>query len=603
MSPARDGRRRTLTAITVLGLTIVAIGSGRLALQRAPQSPAPASADRQAPPLQDALPSAAEQGPGAGIVIGRIVDRDTGLAVRDAGVTVLELGRRSISLPDGRFRFDGLAPGRYTLIFGPAEDYVPRTVDLKVLPAGTDLGIVGLVPALPPIPVAAAEGGSLSACGDSRLRLEPASLPEDLALGFTCLERLDDLPAPPPAGRLPLAAVHLSPESLGLIVPGRLRLALPAQPRYGVGVSLDLLRLDLDRGLWRPAGALVVSDDGRSAEGDLLALGDYLVAAPPFGAFAAAAGTGEGGLLRLSTSVTVDGTPAERVDPGTAVVYLDMAFGGLDAGPVQVRTVDAAGNLLFEGSLVYGGSGSARLAMSLDEGPWGTGEYLSTVYFGPGPQIQSIPWRVAEAPATAPPAAWIDAGIPGQAAAATGSAALPPAPSFGGSCVAPAAWWAYLVQPGDSLGALAARTGSTVAALQAANCLKGDAILAGQTLFVPTIVYKQKPPLPGSWQGVAPATAPPPDGPTQGGPSAGPSRAPVLPPYVKATRPPDPTLAPRPTDPPAWPRSAPPPLPEPQRFDAPPAPSPVPPLQGQGAGSWKEPRGPDPTLAPRPALP
>lgn len=591
--------RTRWTALVALALTILAIWAGRTALR-----PGPQDATANATPVSAAAtrggPAAADEGPGAGIVIGRIIDRDTGLAVRDAGVTVLELGRRSISLPDGRFRFDGLQSGRYTLILGPAEAYVPRTVDLMVLPGGTDLGILGLVPSLPPVPIAAVDGGKVAGCGESLFSLEALALPEDLALSLTCLEHLEDLPAPPPAGRLPLAALHLSPESLGLILPGSLRISLPPQPRYSAGVSLDLLRLDLDRALWRPAGTLIVSADGSVAEGEVLALGDYLVAAPPFGAFGGREQTAAG-LLRLSTSVSLDGSAAERVDPGAAVVYLDLSLSGLPAGTLRVRTVDAAGDLVFDAEEGHPGSGTVRVPMVHAAGAWPAGDYASTVYYGDGPQIQSLPWRVAAAQPQAPPAAWL--GL--TAAQAGGPAeALPPAPVFSGGCGSPPGWWAYLVQPGDSLGALAARTGASVAALQAANCLKADTIFAGQTLFVPTIVYRQKPPVPaplpgwGSDPPVRTAPRPLPAATDPAGRSPWPDPA-----YVKPTRQPDPTLAPRPTDPPMLPRSAP-PLPRPApAIEVAPPPAQASPAPVQGAGSWKEPRGPEPTLAPRPSLP
>lgn len=600
LDPAR--RRGTWTAWLALGLTFLAILAGRTALRQRP-SPAPASPGNvPVTPSEARDAQLADPGsPGPGIVIGRLIDRDTGLAVRDAGVTVLELGRRSISLPDGRFRFDGLQPGRYTLVLGPAEAYVPRAVDLKVAPDGADLGILGLVPTLPPVPMTAADGGRLAACGDSVLSLEPLALPEDLALSFSCLERLDDLPVPPPAGRLPLAAMHLSPESLGLVLPGQLRVSLPSQPRYAAGVNLDLLRLDLDRALWRPAGTLTVTADGRVAEGQVMGLGDYLVAAPPFGAFGGQQQPATG-LLRLSTSVSLDGTPADRVDPGAAVVYLDLSLGGLAAGRLQVRTVDAAGDLVFEVEQDHPGAGSLRVPMSYRGGVWPEGDYLSTVAYGDGPRIQSLPWQVAEPASASPPAAWIGS----TASQSDGPVeALPPPQSGAGACGSPAGWWAYRVQPGDTLGALAVRTGSSVAALQAANCLKGDAIAAGQTLFVPGIVYRQKPPVsapaPGWEGGAAPTLVWPPRRPAATAAPGGGQPSLPDPSYVKPTRPPDPTLAPRPTDPPYLPRSLPPPLPAPAIEQAPPPqPSPAP---VQGAGSWKEPRGPEPTLAPRPGSP
>jgi spore germination protein YaaH len=50
----------------------------------------------------------------------------------------------------------------------------------------------------------------------------------------------------------------------------------------------------------------------------------------------------------------------------------------------------------------------------------------------------------------------------------------------------PTDWFIYIVQPGDTLTTIAARTGSTVQELVTRNCLpNADAIFVGQGLFVP----------------------------------------------------------------------------------------------------------------------
>lgn len=61
-------------------------------------------------------------------------------------------------------------------------------------------------------------------------------------------------------------------------------------------------------------------------------------------------------------------------------------------------------------------------------------------------------------------------------------------------CGRPGGWVAYVIQKGDTLSNIARRAGSTVAALQKANCLQGDLIFAGATLWVPRLPYK--PPAP-----------------------------------------------------------------------------------------------------------
>jgi LysM repeat protein len=52
-------------------------------------------------------------------------------------------------------------------------------------------------------------------------------------------------------------------------------------------------------------------------------------------------------------------------------------------------------------------------------------------------------------------------------------------------CPVPSGWQSYTVVRGDNLYRIARRYGTTVANLQAGNCLSGTAIRAGQTLYVP----------------------------------------------------------------------------------------------------------------------
>jgi spore germination protein YaaH len=66
------------------------------------------------------------------------------------------------------------------------------------------------------------------------------------------------------------------------------------------------------------------------------------------------------------------------------------------------------------------------------------------------------------------------------------------APPGGGvsvpNCPQPSGWVTYVVRTGDSLGALAANTGTTVAALAQANCLDNpDSLFAGQTIYLPRV--------------------------------------------------------------------------------------------------------------------
>ncbi len=61
-------------------------------------------------------------------------------------------------------------------------------------------------------------------------------------------------------------------------------------------------------------------------------------------------------------------------------------------------------------------------------------------------------------------------------------------PSLPSNCTVsnPGGWLPYRIQPGDTLAALAARTGTNIATLRIANCLPSDSILADTLLLVPT---------------------------------------------------------------------------------------------------------------------
>lgn len=64
----------------------------------------------------------------------------------------------------------------------------------------------------------------------------------------------------------------------------------------------------------------------------------------------------------------------------------------------------------------------------------------------------------------------------------------PPVPDpTSGACPQPPGWVGYVVEPGDSLGALAEATGSTIAVLQQQNCMgDSDALFVGETIWLPT---------------------------------------------------------------------------------------------------------------------
>lgn len=81
----------------------------------------------------------------------------------------------------------------------------------------------------------------------------------------------------------------------------------------------------------------------------------------------------------------------------------------------------------------------------------------------------------------------------------------PPTPSAT-PCGSPPTWVEYTIQQGDTLGRLAQATGTTVAAIQQANCLDSTTLFTGNRLFLPVL-----PPTPTPEASpTATATPPPP---------------------------------------------------------------------------------------------
>jgi len=581
-------------------------------------------------------------GPGAGVVTGRLIDGVTGVAVRDAGVTLLELGRRTITVPGGFFRFEGIGPGVYTLVIGPAEGYLPHSREVRVLASGAPVGLTALQPAEPPVLIVPDYGGKVAACGGTGIMFPSESLVEPMPIQLTCIERVDAFPAPPPPGRLPLAVVDAAPGDLALVHQARLTVDLPAQPRYAPGVRLDLLRLDVDRLVWTPTGVLTVDAGGRTASGAVTALGTYMAAAPPFGTFSALSSASPT-IARLNTGGGPEGQPVDVFPTGTPIIYLSFDYAGMSDTRVKVRTVNRAGEVLFEHTRGYDGDGRDDLPMAARGGNWPAGTYLTTVYVGSPPSLSSLTWRVAAEPTPAPAAPTWPAAVRAADAAGDAGAYFPQgsdgsgasSPPGGGSgaagCRPPAAWFAYYVQPGDTLLGLARGTGADAALLARANCLGDLMIRAGQVLYLPTAPRGPKPGFP-NWPPVyptypaskptaipdagnpgqpwPPAGRPTPGGAPPGGPGALPWYTPP-PPFqgqpFKEPSGPEPTLAVRPDFPPSGIQSPPidrrPPQPVQPALPPPPAPriqAPPAPPSGNAGGDAKGPRGPEPTLAPRP---
>jgi hypothetical protein len=417
-----------------------------------------------------------------------------------------------------------------------------------------------------------------------------------------------------------MGVVDTSPGLLVPAAPPELFVELPSQPRYGPGIGLDLLRLDPDRLVWRPAGQLTVDPGGRTASGPIASLGTYLLLAPPFGQFGPSGD--DPAVNRFAIGARADGQPVDVFGLDTPIVYASFDYGRMDNTTILVRTVDAAGNVVFEARRPYAGDGRDNVPMvAPDNRRWPVGSYLTTVYVGQPPvSAGDIGWRVASAPtpthapATLPPAPPVLADIP-----------APPVQALPGvyGCAPPVGWWPRPVVAGDTLSALAWRTGSSVVALMQANCLASPELYIGQLLYLPRPPaalkpraymptakppsYPHYPSQPGwpTWPAPAPQ-------PTDGaGPPAYPTGAAVypspLPGFPEATpwktaqppggwTPPPAEVWPTPVVPLMRPTAAPPPAPPVYPTNPPPVVDPPP------VTKWTPPPGPQPTLAPRPTV-
>jgi LysM repeat protein len=115
-------------------------------------------------------------------------------------------------------------------------------------------------------------------------------------------------------------------------------------------------------------------------------------------------------------------------------------------------------------------------------------------------------------------------------------------------CTPKYSWPIYIVQRGDTLYSIAGRTGTTVAALQTANCLYSDKIWAGMPLRVP----KLPPPAPSATATLPPTHTTPPTEPPPPTHTPTPSDIPDPPPPPDDQKPsPTPTPEETPHPPPA----------------------------------------------------
>jgi hypothetical protein len=548
----RCTRARRAVLVPCCVLIVLGLSSCRALLERRASDAATGTPARQASPIAATAAAGTSGGiavlvpgtvPGAGVVTGRLVDAVSGLPVPDAGVSLLGRERRTIAGTDGRFRLDGVEAGAVTVVLGPIADYVPRSVDARMTADGLDLGITPLLPASPPTLIVPEYGGIAVGCTDTRLVFSTEALSAPAPVRVTCLTNEREFPAPPPAGRLPLAAVDLSPGDLQPGATTRLSAALPAQPRYGEGVALDLLRLDLDRLIWIPTSTLTVDPGGRTASGAVSALGTYMIVAPPFGTFVTASGTTPQ-VQQFRLAAAPDGAPADVFPTGSVIVYAVFDYVNMDNTTVTLLTTDALGTVAFESARPFTGRGRENVPMVASDRVWRSGDYLTTLYVGDPPTaVHSVAWRVTSVPTPIAPTPTLPAVPPTGPVTASGRAVPVPPPSA--ACRAPLGWFAYVVRPGDTIYALARRTGTDAETLRRANCLSGDSLAAGAVIYIPSPPSR---PVAPTWPTTAP---PPPAWPTTAWPTPvpwpTPGPVPTEPPVAYPTTwytPPVPTVAP-----------------------------------------------------------
>lgn len=474
---------------------IAVAGRGAGAAPAAARTPRGAAAPDAPPP------------PGQGVVAGRLIDQATGLPVPDVQIQLVETGRRTLSGANGTFRFDGVPVGALTIALGPSETHTMLSRRATVGDAGLDLGLVPLLAADAPTYIVPDLGGVAPGCGATQLAVPAGAVDTPLALRVTCLPGEAALPAPPPAGRLPLSVVDLAPAGQVVAAPMAITVTLPAQPRYAPGVTLDLLQLDVRRLTWDVVGSATVDPGGETASGSVGTLAPTMVVAPAFGALGAA-GDARPTIARYNVAAAADGTPLDAFARGTVVVFAGFDYAGMANTVVRVKTTDAAGATVFESRRPYTDAGRDDVPMLYDGGqPWPAGAYATTWSIGDPPLAvgKAVAWSIGDAPAA--PTAMAVVIAPELARdgvsldAPYGDAGLPPAaaPAGASGCARPAGWFEYTVQPGDTVSMLAARTGVAGGTLMAANCMAGDAIYAGRLLFLPRFPAK-----PAGWTAPAP---------------------------------------------------------------------------------------------------
>jgi Tol biopolymer transport system component len=87
----------------------------------------------------------------------------------------------------------------------------------------------------------------------------------------------------------------------------------------------------------------------------------------------------------------------------TSSVYLIFEYAQVQDTPISVRTYDSVGNVLFEQTKSYSGSGVETVGVVSRDGVFADGRYVTNIYVGPGLFVaKTLMWVVGEPPTPMP---------------------------------------------------------------------------------------------------------------------------------------------------------------------------------------------------------
>ena len=100
------------------------------------------------------------------------------------------------------------------------------------------------------------------------------------------------------------------------------------------------------------------------------------------------------GISGLRMSLVPGGAAVTDFPSGVEEVYVVFEYTDLMSEPVRVVVTDHAGQVLFENTQTYTGSGTASVVVRLASGPFPDGPYVTTLYFAGDYLSQAVEWTV-----------------------------------------------------------------------------------------------------------------------------------------------------------------------------------------------------------------